>query len=129
MIRYAKIPCDRQEISHTAYRPQSVKHNHDLRISCPGLYYCCVSIVFLVYLCIVFWMVDIYMPVPECGYVPFFADVLFIYSCILLFFRLKGKCPTHFSHLRFLYDLRNTNAIFGRNIQRTETQPKSVRAV
>jgi hypothetical protein len=25
--------------------------------------------------------------------------VLSIYSCILLFFRLKGKCPTHFSYL------------------------------
>jgi hypothetical protein len=41
-------------------------------------------------------MVDIYMPVVECGFVPFFADVLSIYSCILLFFRLMGKCPTHF---------------------------------
>jgi hypothetical protein len=40
------------------------------------------SIVFLVYLCLVFRLVDIYMPVVECGYVPFFADVLFIYSCI-----------------------------------------------
>jgi hypothetical protein len=30
-------------------------------------------------------MVDIYMPVVECGYVAFFADVLSIYSCILLF--------------------------------------------
>jgi hypothetical protein len=39
-------------------------------------------------------MVDIYMLVVECGYVPFFADVLSVYSCILLFFRLKGKCPT-----------------------------------
>jgi hypothetical protein len=44
------------------------------------------SIVFLVYLCLVFRMVDIYMPVVECGYVPFFVDVLSIYSCILLFF-------------------------------------------
>jgi hypothetical protein len=34
------------------------------------------------------------MPVAECGYVPFFADVFFIYSCILLFFRLKGKFPS-----------------------------------
>jgi hypothetical protein len=41
-----------------------------------------------------FLMVDIYMPVVECGYVPCFADVLSIYSCILLCFRLKGKCPT-----------------------------------
>jgi hypothetical protein len=39
-------------------------------------------------------VVDIYMPAVEFGYVPFFADVLSIYSCILLFFRLKGKCPT-----------------------------------
>jgi hypothetical protein len=30
------------------------------------------SIVFLVFLCLVFRMVDIYMPVVECGYVPFF---------------------------------------------------------
>jgi hypothetical protein len=29
-------------------------------------------------------MVDIYMPVVESGYVAFFADVLSIYSCILL---------------------------------------------
>jgi hypothetical protein len=29
-------------------------------------------------------MVDIYVPVVECGYVPFFADVLSIYSCIPL---------------------------------------------
>jgi hypothetical protein len=41
----------------------------------------------LVYLYLVFRMVDIYMPVVECRYVPFFADVLYIYSCILLFFR------------------------------------------
>jgi hypothetical protein len=46
------------------------------------------SIVFLVYLCLVSRMVDMYMPVVECGYVPFFADVLSIYSCILLFFSL-----------------------------------------
>jgi hypothetical protein len=50
-------------------------------------------------------MVDIYMRVVECGYVPFFADVLSIYSCILLFFRFKGKCPTHFLYLRFLSNL------------------------
>jgi hypothetical protein len=32
------------------------------------------------------------MPVVECGYVPFFADVLSISSCILLFFRsLQGQ--------------------------------------
>jgi hypothetical protein len=36
------------------------------RISCSGLQYC-VSIVFLVYLCFVFRMVDIYMTVVECG--------------------------------------------------------------
>jgi hypothetical protein len=30
-------------------------------------------IFFLVYLCLIFRMVDIYMPVVECGYVPFFA--------------------------------------------------------
>jgi hypothetical protein len=35
-------------------------------------------------------MADIYMPVVECGYVPFFADEISIYSCILLFFSLKG---------------------------------------
>jgi hypothetical protein len=44
------------------------------------------------------------MPVLECGYVPFFADVISIYSCILLFFRLKGKCPTHFLYPRFFSD-------------------------
>jgi hypothetical protein len=65
----------------------------------------CLSIVVLVYLCLVFQVVDIYMPVVECWYVPFFADVLSIYSCILLFFCLKGKCPTHFLYLRFLSDL------------------------
>jgi hypothetical protein len=35
--------------------------------------------IFLVYLCLVFRMVDIYVPVLECVYVPFFADVLSIY--------------------------------------------------
>jgi hypothetical protein len=40
------------------------------------------SIFFLVYLCLIFRMVDIYMPVVECGCVPFFADVLSIYSVI-----------------------------------------------
>jgi hypothetical protein len=44
------------------------------------------SIVFLVYLCLVFRMVVIDMPVVECGYVPFFADVLSIYFCTLIFF-------------------------------------------
>jgi hypothetical protein len=53
------------------------------------------SIFFLVYLRLHFRMVDIYKPVVECGYVPFFADVLSIDYCILLYFRLKGKCPTH----------------------------------
>jgi hypothetical protein len=43
-------------------------------------------------------MVDIYMPVVQCGYVPFFADVLSIYSCILLFFLLKQKCPKIHEH-------------------------------
>jgi hypothetical protein len=45
----------------------------------------CLSIFFLVFLCLVFRIVHIYMPVVECGYVPFFADVLSIYSCILLY--------------------------------------------
>jgi hypothetical protein len=49
------------------------------------------SISFLVYLCLVFRMVDIYMPVEQCGYVSFFADVFSIYSCVLLFFRLRGN--------------------------------------
>jgi hypothetical protein len=31
------------------------------------------SIFFLVYLCLFLRVVDIYMPVVECGYVPFFA--------------------------------------------------------
>jgi hypothetical protein len=44
------------------------------------------SIIFLVYLRLFFRMVDIYMPVVECGCVPFFADVLSIYSYILLFY-------------------------------------------
>jgi hypothetical protein len=52
-----------------------------------------------------FRMIDIYMPVAECGYVPFFADVLSIYSCIILFFGLKGECPNHFLCLSFLSDL------------------------
>jgi hypothetical protein len=60
------------------------------------------SIVFLVYLCLVFRMVDIYMPVVECGYVPFFADVLSICSFILSCFRLKGKCQTYFLCIIFL---------------------------
>jgi hypothetical protein len=34
--------------------------------------------------------------------------VLSIYSCIVLFFRLKGKCPTHLSCLRFLSDLKTS---------------------
>jgi hypothetical protein len=37
-------------------------------------------------------MVDIYMPVVECRYVPFFADVLSIYSFII-FFSLKEEMP------------------------------------
>jgi hypothetical protein len=60
------------------------------------------SIFFLVYLCLVFRMVDIYMPVVECGYVPFFADALSIYSCILLFFSLKGEMHNSFLTSSFL---------------------------
>jgi hypothetical protein len=60
------------------------------------------SVVFLVYLCLVFRMVDIYMPVVECGYVPFFADLLSVYSCILLFFSLKGEIPNSFLISSFL---------------------------
>jgi hypothetical protein len=41
------------------------------------------SIFFLVYLRLVFRMVDIYMLVVDCRDVPFFADVLSIYSCII----------------------------------------------
>jgi hypothetical protein len=41
-------------------------------------------------------MVDIYMPVVECGYVPLFADALSIYSCILLFFSLKEEMPNSY---------------------------------
>jgi hypothetical protein len=41
-------------------------------------------IAFFTYLCLVFQMADIYMPVVECEYVPLFADVLSIYSCILV---------------------------------------------
>jgi hypothetical protein len=51
----------------------------------------CLSITFLVYLCLVFRMVDIYKPVVECEYVPFFADVLSIYSYILLFLNYEYK--------------------------------------
>jgi hypothetical protein len=47
-------------------------------------------------------MVDIYMTVVECGYVPFFSDVLSIYSCILLFFSLKGEMPNSFLISSFL---------------------------
>jgi hypothetical protein len=49
---------------------------------------------------LIFQMVDIYMPVVESGYVPFFADVLSIYSCILLFFSLEGEMPN--SHTTIL---------------------------
>jgi hypothetical protein len=59
-------------------------------------------LVFLVYLCLVFRMVDIYMPVVECGYVLFFADVLYIFSCILLLFSLKGEMPNSFLISSFL---------------------------
>jgi hypothetical protein len=38
-------------------------------------------------------MIDIYIPVVECGHALFFADVLSIYSCILLFFSLKEEMP------------------------------------
>jgi hypothetical protein len=65
------------------------------------------SISFLVYLCLVFRMVEIYMPVEQCGYVPFFADEFSIYTCILLFFRLKGKCSTHFLCLNRIYPAEN----------------------
>jgi hypothetical protein len=37
-------------------------------------------------------MVDIYMPVVECGDVPFFANVLFIIT-VLYYFSLKGAMP------------------------------------
>jgi hypothetical protein len=42
------------------------------------------SIVFLVYLCLVFRMIYSYMPVVECGYVPFFANVLSIYFLLIM---------------------------------------------
>jgi hypothetical protein len=61
-----------------------------------------VSIAFLVYLCLVFRMVDIYMPVVECGYVTFFTGVLSIYSCIPLFFSLKEEMPNSFLISSFL---------------------------
>jgi hypothetical protein len=48
-------------------------------------------IFFLVYLCLVFPMVDIYMPVAECGYVPFFADA-FPFIPVFYYFPLKGQC-------------------------------------
>jgi hypothetical protein len=38
-------------------------------------------------------MVDIYMPVVECGYVPFFADVLSILFLYSFIFPLKGEIP------------------------------------
>jgi hypothetical protein len=47
-------------------------------------------------------MVDIYMPVVECGYVPFFADVLSVYFCILL---LAVKSHISRSEKRFLNDI------------------------
>jgi hypothetical protein len=46
-------------------------------------------------------MVDMYMPVVECGYVPFFADVLSVYSCIL--FAVKSHISR--SEKRFLNDI------------------------
>jgi hypothetical protein len=42
------------------------------------------------------------MPVVECGYVPLFADVLSIYSCSLLFFRLK-RIPNPFFYIFVSY--------------------------
>jgi hypothetical protein len=88
------------------FTPSSLSSLHVLGESpVPASSVVSLSIFFLVYLCLVFRMVNIYMPVVECGFVPFFADLLSIYSCILLFFRLKGKCPTFFSYPRFLSNL------------------------
>jgi hypothetical protein len=56
-------------------------------------------------------MADIYMPVVECGYVPFFTDVLSIYSCILLFFSLKGGSPTIELALRDARNVARVNFI------------------
>jgi hypothetical protein len=60
-----------------------------------------IFIVFLVYLCVVFRMVDIYMPVVECGYSILFkcAFHLFLNSVT---FCLKGKWPVHFVLSSFL---------------------------
>jgi hypothetical protein len=38
-------------------------------------------------------MVDIYVPVVERGYVPFFADVLSIFFLYSIIFSLKGEMP------------------------------------
>jgi hypothetical protein len=62
-------------------------------------------------------MVDIYMPVVECRYVPFFTDVLSIYSCIL-FFSLKGEMPD-------LNDILN-NTVTGFNWLRIATSIRLV---
>jgi hypothetical protein len=43
------------------------------------------------------WLIS--MSVVECGCVPFFADMLSIYSCILLFFCLKGKVCTLYPNI------------------------------
>jgi hypothetical protein len=63
-----------------------------------------ISIVFLVYLCLVIQMVDIYMPVAECGYVPFFADVIYAANLFLscVYFWMKVLCRgILFSHTTF----------------------------
>jgi hypothetical protein len=45
-----------------------------------------------------------YTPVVECGCVPFFADVLSIYSCILIF-SLKGEMPNFSLDLNLVHPL------------------------
>jgi hypothetical protein len=63
------------------------------------------SIVFLVYLCVVFRMDDTYLPVVECGMFHSLQMCFPFIPVFYYFFRLKGKCPTHFLYLRFLPDL------------------------
>jgi hypothetical protein len=69
-------------------------------------------------------MVDIYMSVVECGCVPFFADMLSIYSGILLFFCLKGKVCTLYPNIVLLrLSLDPPSRCFGNTLIYTQILP------
>jgi hypothetical protein len=83
-------------------------------------------------------MADIYMPVVECGYVPFFADVLSIYSCISIskkFMRVgkwriihKGLTfPVHVTRIHL--HLTAKHIIFMLAGQRISVKPQGLRCV